>query len=106
MPTRFTPSSCALFASLLLLQGLPALAQSLHSERGGLQATGLAHRPSLTAPTLEPLRSLAITDYATVSTITARKVFDQLVRQAGNTGFTSDQLFRQLWDTQNPAPGQ
>ena len=29
-----------------------------------------------------------------------------MVAQNGGTGFTGTQLFRQLWDTQNPAPGQ
>ncbi|NTX12869.1 hypothetical protein HUA76_18910 [Myxococcus sp. CA056] len=106
MQTRRIPWLRTLSASLLLLPAAPGLAQSLHSERGGLQSTDLVHRPSLTSTTLDPLRSLAISDHATVSTITARRVFDQLIRQAGDTGLTSDQLFRQLWDTQNPAPGQ
>ncbi|MBZ4395045.1 NBR1-Ig-like domain-containing protein [Myxococcus sp. MISCRS1] len=99
-------TSPALVAGLLLLKATPVLAQSLHSERGGLHTSPLAHRASLTATTLDPLRSLAISDHATVSPITARRVFEQLVRQAGGTGFTAEQLFRQLWDTQNPAPGQ
>lgn len=106
MPARHSFSTCLLWVGLLLLKGSSASAESLHSERGGLQATSLAHRPSITAATLDPLRSLAITDYSIVSTITPRMVFDQLVAQAGNTGFTSEQLFRQLWDTQNAAPGQ
>ncbi|AKF86690.1 hypothetical protein MFUL124B02_31325 [Myxococcus fulvus 124B02] len=106
MPSHQRLTSPALAAGLLLLQATPALAQSLTSERGGLQDSPLAQRASVTATTLDPLRSLAISDHATVSPITARRVFEQLVRQAGGTGFTAEQLFRQLWDTQNPAPGQ
>ncbi|MCP3057720.1 hypothetical protein LXT21_02900 [Myxococcus sp. K38C18041901] len=106
MPSRQRLTSPALVAGLLLWNATPALAQSLHSERGGLQSSPLAHRPSRTAATLDPLRSLALSDHATVSSFTARRVFEQLVRQAGGTGLTADPLFRQLWDTQNPAPGQ
>ncbi|QSQ13992.1 NBR1-Ig-like domain-containing protein [Myxococcus landrumensis] len=105
MPAPHAFSTGLLLAGLLLLTGSPASAESLHSERGGLQATPLAQRPSPTAAMMDPLRSLAITDYAIVSTITARSVFEQLVGQAGPSGFTAEQLFRQLWDTQNPAPG-
>ncbi|AGC47120.1 hypothetical protein MYSTI_05844 [Myxococcus stipitatus DSM 14675] len=105
MPAPSPFSTCLLWAGLLLLKGSPAAAEALHSERGGLHSTPLAHRPSRTAAMLDPLRSLAITDHAIVSTITARSVFEQLVSQAGPSGFTAEQLFRQLWDTQNPAPG-
>ncbi|MFY2559129.1 NBR1-Ig-like domain-containing protein [Corallococcus terminator] len=90
----------------LLLASLGRAEAAPHSERGGLQATALADTPSPTAATLEPYRSLVIVDEASMATITLRMVLDQLVSQAGNTGFTAEQLYRQLWDTQNPAPGQ
>jgi hypothetical protein len=49
-------------------------------------------------------RSLAVTDKAILSAFTLQRVFDQLVAQNGAAGRTSAQLFRQLWDTQNPGP--
>ncbi|WP_223631978.1 hypothetical protein [Corallococcus sp. EGB] len=55
--------------------------------------------------TLDPRRSLAVTEQAIVSTFTLKQVMDQLVAQSGVPGLTGLQLFRQLWDTQNPKPG-
>ncbi|NVJ21294.1 hypothetical protein HUW62_08700 [Myxococcus sp. AM011] len=103
---RWLTASRLAGASLLLASLGASLAASPHSERGGLHTSPLADQPSTTATVLDPRRSLAITDFATVSTITLRMVMNQLVHQAGNTGFTAEQLFRQLWDTQNPAPGE
>ncbi|GMU05624.1 hypothetical protein ASNO1_18770 [Corallococcus caeni] len=80
---------------------------SLHSERRGI---GLSFRaPQGAVPsagvTLDSRRSLAVTEQAIVSTFTLKQVMDQLVAQSGVPGLTSLQLFRQLWDTQNPKPG-
>jgi hypothetical protein len=61
--------------------------------------------PSPTVP-LDPLRSLAVTDKAIVAGFTLERVLNQLVAQHGTTGLTSLQLYQQLWDTQNPAPGR
>ncbi|WP_244239127.1 RCC1 domain-containing protein [Corallococcus carmarthensis] len=83
------------------------VATSLHSERRGI---GLSFRAPLgAAPTtqlaVDARRSLAVTEQAIVSTFTLKQVMDQLVTQSGVPGLTSLQLFRQLWDTQNPKPG-
>ncbi|WP_342375268.1 NBR1-Ig-like domain-containing protein [Myxococcus stipitatus] len=93
-------------AGLLLASLNPALASAPHSERGGLQTTALADQPSSTAAVLDPLRSLAITDFQTLSLFSLQEVMNQLTQQGTSPDFTSEQLFRQLWDTQNPAPGQ
>ncbi|WP_336243019.1 RCC1-like domain-containing protein [Corallococcus exercitus] len=90
-------------AQELVTQG----ATTLHSERRGI---GLSFRaPQGAVPsagvTLDPRRSLAVTEQAIVSTFTLKQVMDQLVAQSGVPGLTSLQLFRQLWDTQNPKPG-
>ncbi|NTX65917.1 hypothetical protein HUA74_35185 [Myxococcus sp. CA051A] len=103
---RWLTASRLAGVSLLLASLGSASAASPHSERGGLHTTPLADQPSTTSASLDPRRSLAITDFATVSTITLRMVMNQLVQQAGSTGFTAEQLYRQLWDTQNPAPGE
>jgi hypothetical protein len=79
-----------------------------HSDRGGV---GMVPPPPrveaavLPAP-LDPRRSLAVTEKAILSRFNGRRVFTKLVADNGGAGFTPDQLFRQLWDTQNPAPGQ
>ncbi|QSQ14088.1 COG1470 family protein [Myxococcus landrumensis] len=106
-PTSWSRAASRLAATGLLLASLnPALAGAPHSERGGLQTTPLADQPSTTAAVLDPLRSLAITDFQTLSVINLRMVMGQLAQQGNHQGFTAEQLFRQLWDTQNPAPGQ
>ncbi|WP_240359520.1 hypothetical protein [Pyxidicoccus trucidator] len=54
---------------------------------------------------LDIRRSLAVTEQDIVQNFTLKEVMDQLVAQGGVPGLTSLQLFRQLWDTQNPGPG-
>lgn len=103
----WTHAAARLVGTGLLLASLsPALAGAPHSERGGLQTTSLADQPSTTAAALDPRRSLAITDFQTLSVINLRMVMDQLAQQGNHQGLSGEQLFRQLWDTQNPAPGQ
>ncbi|MFE8601493.1 NBR1-Ig-like domain-containing protein [Archangium violaceum] len=80
---------------------------ALHSERGGI---GLLPpepgRVSAQAVAVDVRRSLAVNDKTILASFTLQAVLNQLVSQNGGTGFTSTQLFRQLWDTQNAAPGQ
>lgn len=79
-----------------------------HSERAGigLEASRSSGRVSALSTTIDPRRSLAVTETAILSGFTAQSVFDQLAAQNGPGGFSGVQLFRQLWDTQNPAPGK
>ena len=81
---------------------------SPHSERAGIgiDASRASGRVSELSTTIDPRRSLAVTETAILSGFTAQSVFDQLAAQNGTGGFTSVQLFRQLWDTQNPSPGK
>ena len=60
----------------------------------------------MTGTTVDPRLSLAVTDKAILANFSLRRTLEQLAAQSGPGGFTSVQLFRQLWDTQNPAPGQ
>ena len=50
-------------------------------------------------------RSLVVTEQPILARFSFQRVLDQLVAQSGVPGMTSLQLFRQWWDTQNPAPG-
>ncbi len=50
-------------------------------------------------------RSLAVTETAILAQFGLPAVLQQLASQNGNPGFTGAQLFRQLWETQNPASG-
>jgi hypothetical protein len=86
------------------------------SDRGGIGMMPPVPAPSPAptpgteeSPVLAPLdirRSLAVTEKSILARFGGRRVFTQLVAGHGGTGFTPEQLFRQLWDTQNPAPGQ
>ncbi|HEX8823229.1 MAG TPA: hypothetical protein VF794_25085 [Archangium sp.] len=73
----------------------------LHSERGGV---GVLEQELGAGVSLNARRSLAVTETAILSQFTLQEVLDQLVRQNGTTGYTSAQLFRQLWETQNRSP--
>jgi hypothetical protein len=57
------------------------------------------------AVALDIRRSLVVTEKNILARFGGRRVFTRLAAESG-TGFTPEQLFRQLWDTQNPAPGQ
>ncbi|PTL75300.1 NBR1-Ig-like domain-containing protein [Vitiosangium sp. GDMCC 1.1324] len=80
----------------------------LHSERGGIGLL-LPERQGVSAQMVvpvDPRRSLAVTDKGILASFSLVTVLNQMVTQNGGGGFTATQLFRQLWDTQNPAPGQ
>ena len=87
------------------IDDIDGAAQAPHSERAGI---GLLEPqpPANTLIVVDPRRSLAVTDQSILAPFSLNAVMNQLVAQNGGTGFTSSQLFRQLWDTQNPAPGQ
>jgi len=70
------------------------------SERGGI---GMDEQALVTRTvTVDPRRSLAVTDSAILSDFSLKAVLDQLAAQSGISGLTGTQLFKQLWDTQNP----
>ncbi|MFL5355636.1 hypothetical protein [Archangium sp.] len=78
------------------------------SDRNGI---GMVPPPPSSQPSPAPapvdsFRSLVVTEKSILSRFNGRRVFSKLVADNGGAGFTADQLFRQLWDTQNPAPGQ
>jgi hypothetical protein len=54
---------------------------------------------------LSATRSFEITDKAIVTPFTLDRVLTQLIARSGVTGLTPQQLWRQLFDTQNPRPG-
>jgi len=73
------------------------------SERDGI---GIARQALGTGPiTVDIRRSLAVTDVAIVSQFTLADVLNQLAGQSGIAGLTGVDLWKQLWDTQNPNPG-
>jgi len=74
---------------------------TLHSDRGGIGAVALAATVG-PVPVLDPRRSLAVTDVAVLSHVTLAETLRALGAQSGQS---ADQLFRQMWDTENPAPG-
>lgn len=80
--------------------------KSPHSDRAGL---GLSEVSQALGPgvSLDARKSLAVTDQVILDNFTPTAVLNAVIASAGATGnITADQLFRQLWDTQNPTPGQ
>lgn len=72
-----------------------------HSDRGGLGTSSLAATVG-TPPTIDTRRSLAVTEKAIVSRFSLASALQAI---GASSGQSADTLFRQLWDTQNPAPG-
>ncbi|WP_164011241.1 hypothetical protein [Pyxidicoccus trucidator] len=80
-----------------------------YSERGGIGVASASREQGLAtlAPqTVDGRKSVVVTDAAILAHFTLSGVLGQLVAQNGGTGLNATQLFRQLWDTQNPSPGQ
>ena len=78
--------------------------EHLQSERGGIGLEPHDRTLSASATTIDARKSLAVTERTLLASFPIQDVFNQLAAQGG--GFTGVQLFRQLWDTQNPSPGQ
>jgi hypothetical protein len=66
--------------------------------------SSVAESPRLRA-SIDPRRSLAVTDQAILTRFSLQRVLGQLVSQSGVSGLTSLGLFQQWWDVQNPKPG-
>ena len=109
-PKRFN-RVCQIAAAAAMLsacEGMPSEDEAPQSDRGGIGMVPPS-TPIMQAPVSTPLdirRSLAVTEKAILARFGGRRVFNTLVASNAGAGFTADQLFRQLWDTQNPAPGQ
>jgi hypothetical protein len=87
-------------ASLLALSLLSACDSAPPADlSAGAQAVG---GPSVT---IDPRRSLAVTEEPLLTGFSLERVMNQLASQSGVAGLTGLDLFQQWWDTQNPAPG-
>jgi len=64
-----------------------------------------AVRPPALPKPLSITRSFLVTDKSIVAPLTLTRVLSKLIERSGVTGLTPDQLIRQMFDTQNPAPG-
>ena len=73
------------------------------------QATPVVAEPEVLArlipERLDPRRSLFITDTDVLSGFSLPRVLTALVEQHGDPTLSAIDLFRQLWDSQNPGPG-
>ncbi|WP_164011251.1 hypothetical protein [Pyxidicoccus trucidator] len=79
------------------------------SDRGEMGVTNRSREQglgSLSPQTVDARRSVVVTEAAILANFTLTNVLGQLVAQNGGAGLNTTQLFRQLWDTQNPATGQ
>ena len=55
--------------------------------------------------TIDPRRSLVVTEEAILARFPLERVMDQLASQSGAANVTALSLWQQWWDTQNPKPG-
>ncbi|RKG81044.1 hypothetical protein [Corallococcus terminator] len=79
------------------------------SDRGGMGVTNRGQEQGLGSvlpQTVDARKSVVLTETAILTGFTLSGVLTQLAAQNGGTGLNSTQLFRQLWDTQNPTTGQ
>jgi hypothetical protein len=99
------PSALAFSMTLVVASACGGQSASQNEPLEGTSEEALLCQPR-TAP-LDPRRSLFVTDVATLTgaDFSLARTLDQLARQTGNRQLTGLQLFRQLWDTQNPGPG-
>ena len=82
-----------------------------HPERRGLGLLSLDIPLSLEpepAPevSLDPRRSLAVTDEAILARFSFEEVMNRLAEQSDIPGLTGLRLYQEWWDTQRPAPGR
>ena len=76
---------------------------------GSLTLLAARHRASIPPPqkpvTIDPFRSLVITDPGIIDAFDFERVLRTLIDRSGATATTPLSLFRQWFDTQNPKPG-
>jgi len=77
----------------------------LHPERRGIGMLPLSDGSRQLGTTVDPRRSLAVTDQVILSQFSFQRVMNQLVAQSGVQGLTPLRLYRQWWDTANQGPG-
>jgi hypothetical protein len=86
----------AALASLVLASAL------IHAQEDDTPASEWTHGPQ---GTVDPRRSLAVTEQPILARFSYQRVLEHLVAQSGVPGMTAMLLHRQWWDTQNPGPG-
>ncbi len=74
--------------------------ESLHEE-----AELGRHSEAAKVLSVDPRRSLVVTEQSILARFSLERVLTQLAAQSGVPGLTALQLFQQWWDTQNPNPG-
>jgi hypothetical protein len=90
-------------ASILVAVFSLVLASALiHAEVDGTPAS---EQPQGQQVTVDPRRSLAVTEQPILARFSYQRVLEQLVAQSGVPGMTALRLHQQWWDTQNPGPG-
>jgi len=73
-------------------------------ERRGISRLSVQPSTLLTV-TVDPRRSLAVTELAIASRFSFQEVMERFATQSGIPGLTALQLYREWWDSQRAAPG-
>ena len=87
-----------LFACLVAMLAGACLEDGVDADESAVTATARDR-------TIDPRRSLAVTEERILARFSLERVMTQLVAQSGVPGLTPVALFQQWWDTQNPGPG-
>ncbi len=77
--------------------------ESLVSDRGTITLESLPATGKTTV-TIDPRRSLIVTDQVITQRFNLQNVLDQFIAQS-KINQPAEQLFHEIWDTQNPGPG-
>ena len=109
--SRLAPVCASLLFASLALAGcvdapaLDAEDQAVAGANEGAGGGGGGVVAQLPLVSVDPRRSLVVTEEAILARFPFQRVMDQLVAQSGVPGLTALTLFQQWWDTQNPGPG-
>jgi hypothetical protein len=90
---------------LTLVGGVVALATGCSGQPDADPSTTDSVRQEVQTITVDPRRSLAVTDQTILARFSFQRVMSQLAAESGVPGATALSLFQQWWDTQNPGPG-
>jgi hypothetical protein len=101
MSAALTAAACSTGAPGGAAGSYPA--ENLFSDRGTLAFASAPLRGDA-GVAIDPRRSLIITDQVITQRFSLQNVLDLLIAQS-KLGQPAEQLFHELWDTQNPGPG-
>ena len=90
---------------VLAYAGVALLGEGCSGTTAQTEANSDSTELSVKVTTINPRRSLAVTEQTILSRFSLQRVLTQLAQQSAVPGLTATAMFQQWWDTQNPGPG-